>query len=315
MSLKQKYLKYKSKYLALKKQIGGECNPIPTENYKDPINLENLLDRPPEHRITVNGKCYDIRDIYKWIFKSPGGEKDTDPHRIPVDAPTKMIIRNTYNNIPLTAEEERSAIDYIRRLDPNRPMINVSERYKSNKNVVLALVNWRGLELLSAPKFQTDREVVLAAVKNDRRALKYVPTFNNDKEIVLAAVRQDGNLLENASIELRADRDVVLAAVKQSGRALHYASRKLKEDREIVLAAVKQYGHLLKYAAEKLRADKEVVLAAVRQDAFALEYASVELRADREIVLAAVKKHRDALKYASVELQNDPEIIAAVRNR
>ena len=65
MSLEQKYFKYKSKYFTLKEQLGGECNPIPTEDYQDPINLENLLDRNPEYRITVNGNCYDIRDIYK----------------------------------------------------------------------------------------------------------------------------------------------------------------------------------------------------------------------------------------------------------
>ena len=55
---KSKYLKYKSKYIKLKnkltkKIIGGECTDIsgniyiPTEDYRDPINLSNLKDYEP----------------------------------------------------------------------------------------------------------------------------------------------------------------------------------------------------------------------------------------------------------------------------
>ena len=103
MSLEQKYLKYKSKYLKLKEQLGGECNPIPKEDYTDPINLENLLDRNPEYRITVNGRCYDIRDIYTWTIELG---KPFDPLKNPVSPIDRQRIIDTFNNIPLTVEEE-----------------------------------------------------------------------------------------------------------------------------------------------------------------------------------------------------------------
>ena len=115
---KQKYIKYKFKYNEMKKQmntqLGGECNDkdgnptIPDEDYQDPIQLSNLHEFKPNERITVNGNCYNINDIYKYIITD---NHDIDPHRKSVSNNDKQRITNAYNlNNPIINKKERQSI-------------------------------------------------------------------------------------------------------------------------------------------------------------------------------------------------------------
>ena len=67
-SFEKKYLKYKNKYSTLKKQLGGECNPIPDLEDVDVVTQENLLSYHPDERITIQGKCYNVKGLYEWII-------------------------------------------------------------------------------------------------------------------------------------------------------------------------------------------------------------------------------------------------------
>ena len=130
MSLKQKYLKYKNKYLVLKNQLGGECNPKPTKDYEDLFRFSNLLDLPPDNRITVNTPCYNIRDIYKYVIEE--GKLD-DPNRAPIKPEDIQRIRDTYNNRTLTVEDEQEFID---RININDSIYrNATLQIRSNKNI------------------------------------------------------------------------------------------------------------------------------------------------------------------------------------
>ena len=71
---KDKYLKYKNKYLNLKKiQYGGECNPIHEDrNYDDLFTYENIYESHfiPEMRIMLRGRCYLITSLYDYHIKN-----------------------------------------------------------------------------------------------------------------------------------------------------------------------------------------------------------------------------------------------------
>jgi Leucine-rich repeat (LRR) protein len=69
---KNKYFKYKTKYLKLCNQLGGECDPTPAEDALDPIlNIKFDSTVKPEHRITLNRKCYNITTLYKRLVSFP----------------------------------------------------------------------------------------------------------------------------------------------------------------------------------------------------------------------------------------------------
>jgi hypothetical protein len=66
-NFKIKYRKYKDRYQALKKQLGGECDSPPNPEEED-FALNNLLDLCPDERITIQNKCYKVRSLYTWII-------------------------------------------------------------------------------------------------------------------------------------------------------------------------------------------------------------------------------------------------------
>jgi len=57
---KNKYLKYKTKYLDLQKQFGGECDPVPNFENEDEKNdyILEPLEGPADQRMTFDGQCY-----------------------------------------------------------------------------------------------------------------------------------------------------------------------------------------------------------------------------------------------------------------
>ena len=96
------------------KMRGGECtdesgNPkVPDEDYEDPISLYNLLDLKPEKRITINGKCYNVEDIYRWVITQ---RKNTDPQRKPISETDRQRIINVYNaNRSNNVNDERAKV-------------------------------------------------------------------------------------------------------------------------------------------------------------------------------------------------------------
>lgn len=130
-----KYIKYKSKYLKLKKQLGGECDPVPEQDYKDPVYHSNLLNLLPEYRITINGRCYDVRDLHDWVIKR---KQPLDPLKNKVSDKDITRINDAFNNIPLTLEQIQEIINKI--YDNRFDYINASLQIRSNKNITLAAV-------------------------------------------------------------------------------------------------------------------------------------------------------------------------------
>jgi hypothetical protein len=68
----KKYKKYKSRYIILKSKLGtlngGECISLPNPEEEDFL-AQNLLDLCPDERITIQNKCYDIRNLYELVIK------------------------------------------------------------------------------------------------------------------------------------------------------------------------------------------------------------------------------------------------------
>ena len=89
-----KYLKYKHKYIDLKIQLGGECNPLPTMSDDEPITLEAYNTRGPNDRITINGRCYFVNELFNWIIRDNHNEA---PFRSIVSSDDKWRLIDAYN--------------------------------------------------------------------------------------------------------------------------------------------------------------------------------------------------------------------------
>ena len=103
---KIKYLKYKNKYLNLKNQLGGECDPdssgnLPDMKDLDPITLEELGSYEPSQRITINGKCYFVDGLYEWVIRL--NKNNTPYDRKLISLADRQRIINAYNALHLDA--------------------------------------------------------------------------------------------------------------------------------------------------------------------------------------------------------------------
>jgi hypothetical protein len=112
MNSKQKYFKYKAKYLELKNNlIGGECNPVPILTEIESISQENYGSRNPNQRITIAGNCYFLNEIYQWIFTQD----------VPYSMNPKMT--SPLNRAIITRSElERLIVAYFEQ-NPNGPFL------------------------------------------------------------------------------------------------------------------------------------------------------------------------------------------------
>ena len=93
---KIKYLKYKNKYLNLKNQLGGECNPLPDMNDLESISYEEYITRNPDERITIANVCYFVEEIFEWVVRR---KNNILPHREQISAEDRVRLINAYNEL------------------------------------------------------------------------------------------------------------------------------------------------------------------------------------------------------------------------
>lgn len=105
----------------------------------------------------------------------------------------------------------------------------------------------------------------------------------------------------------------VLAVVKQNGDLLENASPDLKDDPEVVLAAIQSKNHLaapLQYASIGLRDNMQIVTTSTKHNPFCtLQYTTDRFKDNEEIVMACVvNSYGTAFRHASKGLKDNPEI-------
>ena len=128
-----KYLKYKKKYINLKNQVGGECDPLPTISDAESQHL--LIEKRPEERITIREKCFDVALLHNWIITEnhdnlPGIERviTAKERKKLVDA--YMVLINF--NIPQYIMNRTDIISLI-----SKNPTEITEIFNNNKNLSL----------------------------------------------------------------------------------------------------------------------------------------------------------------------------------
>ena len=116
MSYQQKYLKYKYKYLALRRQFGGACVPAPPPADPEHISMALYRDIPENKLISIGQHCFDLIGLVQWIRSVPFNAEDpyTNPRNaatnVPMTYPDIWKIIRAYNDyivanpIPVAAE-------------------------------------------------------------------------------------------------------------------------------------------------------------------------------------------------------------------
>jgi hypothetical protein len=321
---KQLYLKYKIKYLNLKNQLGGECNPLPPKDYENAIGLSNLSDVPGRERITINGKCYNIYEIYEWAINR---RHALDPIRIEISEIDKRRIELAYNSLPYTTEE---LYDIDRIKSGTLRYRNASLKVKSDKDLALYMISEDRRTIIDVSKvlkktvkhtelsdarivFTEDYEFMLEVNTSNGPTLQEVTNDQlhivDDDDFMLEVVRTNVESLEYASREIKDDPYFILKAIVIDVKSLSYASSNIRSDFDFMTNACKINVESLSYAHDRLKSDLNFMTNACNIDVNALNYASIHLKGTSRFILEVIKINTEALKYASDRLKNDRAFI------
>ena len=145
----------------------------------------------------------------------------------------------------------------------------------------------------------------------------------NVKKDVLGVVKYNGDLLQNASPDLKDDFEVVLAAIQSKNHLaapLQYASIRLRDNTEIVTASTKHNPYFtLQYTSDRFKDNEEIVMACVmKSGGTAFRYASKELRNNLEIAKSAILASArtssafNVYQLCSKRVKEDKEVIASL---
>jgi hypothetical protein len=326
----KKYIKYKEKYLNLKKNINNNLYGGAPKFIHGLGGEEVHLEYDDETTIEDIKKQFIRQQRQRQQQRQQGQQRQHDPFRywflISIvkgddhiyDNNIKLVdlldtnIDTTFNIIINSYDDyDIELLDLINRGETHLFLIdfviyNLSDKLLDNEAFLLFLITvYRNHEAsyynrIIPDKYKNDTSFVIKAIKLNGDILQYVSNeLQANKDVVLSAVQQNSYMLQYASVNIRDDKDIVMKAVTNYGTVLKFASSKLRADKEVVLAAIKNDAAALAYTSSKIRANKEIILAAVKQNGLTLEYASNYLRYDKYVVLTAVTQNGFALEYAS----------------
>lgn len=281
MSYIEKYKKYKSKYLSLKKiQKGGDIT-------KEQI-LENplLLQYAPD--IIKNDEDMIKYVIEKYpLFLRYASER----------------LKNNKNIVKLAIDKDPFAVNYR------------GTCLQDDKEIVMYTIEKNSYMLKYAgDKLNNDECIVIYAVRDKPVTLQFASErLKNNKNIVMLAIDKDPFTLQYASEQLKDDENIVFSAIIQHPLTLQYASERLKDQEQILKWALTK-SHIindspLKFTSDRLRNIKYVVKWAIEVYPYALLYASEQLQNDKEIVKYAISIDPSVFQYVSVKLKKDKDFI------
>ena len=171
--------------------------------------------------------------------------------------------------------------------------------------------------------------------RTSKGAIEIKNPFTN-KSFVMTVVNKNGELLDQASNELRDDKEVVLAAVRNKGSALKFASDKLKKDKEVVIAAICQdsnavsfsmidypilrgiynkinelrvSSYILRDSSEEYRENEDIAMMTLRSCVLSQQYFSEKLKHNADFMIKAIKEEKFMLEFSPDVLKNDQNFV------
>lgn len=154
-------------------------------------------------------------------------------------------------------------------LSGNKQFDEIEKKYRADKDVVLAAVEYYGHNLEFADKkLKADNDVVLAAVRQNPSCLIYADK-NLRKDVKLITIAAKLGNLEIASSSIKKDKKIVLEAVKNNGSSIQFADPKLQLDKDIILAAIEQDSSSIRFCPDSIKKKfnfKHIDLKKLKQD-------------------------------------------------
>jgi len=292
---KEKYIKYKNKYIELKKQLqlGGANN--------EKINKRNLLisEKIDNYR-NVDPSLKKNKDIIEYFFK-----KDSDSV---ISELKNICVSNDCSNF-------NNDFNFMNRLVKiNGLALEIaSDNLKNNINMISAAIlsNQKSLQFIGE-NFKKS-ENLLNFVYKCRNELK-----NMNDDFIKSLIENNGLTLQYMSEQLRANKAIVKNAIKNNGLALKFASDTLKADRDFIENTIQTSPIIYIYISDALKNDSNFINIFLEANIFplnkdALNDFNIKISNNDILMLKFIKKDYNWFKCIGKMLKNIIFYIKAIK--
>lgn len=222
-------------------------------------------------------------------------------------------------------DEDRFEInEVIQLLEDSKPksflLEPISEKYNSNKDVILRSVQKNGLVLsYASDELKDDIDVVIAAAYNDVNSLNYIGSrLKNDVELFKKIISIDDSVLMYAGNEIKDDLSKLIEITGKMNFNLDYVGNEVKNNPEVILEAAKNYkekdefdfknNYIAKNLGKKLKNNKEFALELLEIYPFAYSGFSAGIKKDMTVIEKALKSDVRVFAQFSNELTGDSTV-------
>jgi hypothetical protein len=196
----------------------------------------------------------------------------------------------------------------------------ISDMYTDNvrldRNVAIAYVKLRCVNLEHFPNFQDDPGVIKAALRSEDSKDNTFVQFTGDgargnKDLMTCAVERFGGNLEYVNDEFKEDREFVTLAVKNGyATTFSHAAAGLKNTPSVVLSLL-QYsnGNAFVYASDMAKKNVDLCAKYVSLKDEGIDDVPDIMKNNMIVVLAAVRRCGDALAFVSDDLRDNEVVV------
>lgn len=200
---KNKYLKYKKKYIDLKNNPlkgGTQKNDYRSIHQKKRQILQDFLNLPDEEK-----KNPDV--VLEAYYDNP----------------------SIINHVPIELYDNKEFMKKVLALN-GQFLYLASEILKRDTEIIKIAIMKDGKALQHVPEDLKTLEIVSLAIQNDYNAYKFVPDhMKNDPDMVKNALNISPSVMMHLTDEMKNNIDIVLHAFKQEKRTIGYASPAFQE--------------------------------------------------------------------------------------
>ena len=278
MSFEQKYLKYRRKYLELKRQIGGE------DDEKDKLIEAVKLDGLALKSAPDNFK--DDKEVVLEAVNQNGKALEFASDNLKDDKEVVMAAIN----------KDAIAFKYA------------SKKLKNDRDLVIFAVSKNGWVLRWLSNFNNDKEIVMLSLKNNGLILNLVSDNLKDDEVVVYEalthlLKFDSGyerMFPLISSRLKNNKEFILKVLKFDAKYYNFLSDDLKNDKEIFLTAcenIPDSNSLISIMPEDFGNDRDLMIKLINLNHEFFNKTSTELQNDIEFCKLSILTNCSVFKY------------------
>eukprot|EP01080_Neovahlkampfia_damariscottae_P005922 gene5922-9752_t len=281
-------------------------------------NFYEYLDK--EEKFDFESTVYHRDDKYcikdELIFEDPLLLKFSSQEMKEDKNTVKLLLEKNPLCLKYASEEIRDNDEIVKRVLEN--LSKIFQHFKNNFNMNLEyslFLEHNNVFKFLSERLKSQKNIILLAMESNGMMLKHVPPkFQNDTEIVTIAKKCKGSL-EFVPEELKGNSNIVKIALKENPENFKYLIN--DSQTSSIKEILKSNGNLLQYCSEVVKNDRdiddiEIIDIAIQKNPFSLFNLSKENQENEKFALQSLKKDYKVYDFLPEQMKQEKDFLLEI---